>query len=176
MNANATEMLRLFFALWPDDATRTSLMQLQALIRGRTVLYNNLHLTLAFLGPQPAAVLASAKEILTHLSSPATSLTLDRLGYFTRKRLAWVGAHQVPDELVSLQKELRDGLLQRGITFDDRKDFKAHITLARDASLPPDIVFDPIVWHASQVALVQSATDDQGTAYRVLASRSLDQR
>lgn len=170
MTANATETLRLFFALWPDDATRIALKQLQAPIKGRSVPHNNLHLTLAFLGQQPASIISTAKEILSRLSSPTAPLKLDQLGYFTRKRIAWVGTHQIPAELVSLQQELSAALQQHHIPFDERKDFKPHITLARDASLPPDMVFEPFVWRAEHVALVQS----DGNAYRLLASRTLD--
>jgi 2'-5' RNA ligase len=175
MNANTTESLRLFFALWPDDETRTALMQLQAPIRGRTISYDNLHLTLAFLGQQPASLLPALKQILTHLPPLAATLTLDRIGYFTRSRIAWAGMHDVPDALLKLQQELAQTIVQHGISFNNQRDFKPHVTLARDASLPPDIIFTPIVWRASQIVLVQSATQAEGASYQVLASRSLDE-
>lgn len=176
MNASTTDTLRLFFALWPDDATRTGLLQLQASMRGRTIPYSNLHLTLAFLGQQPATLLASAKDALTHLSTPAMSLALDRVGYFPRNRIAWIGMHQAPAALLSLQQELAEALRQRNITFDSQQTFKPHITLARDASLPPDLSFTPIPWRANQVALVQSITTAEGASYQVVASRLLDER
>lgn len=173
-NADMSDTLRLFYALWPDDATRTALQQLQAPMRGRTIPYSNLHLTLAFLGQQPATVLPQAKDILLHLSAQPIPLMLDRVGYFPRNRIAWIGMHQVPDELVAVQQELAQALQQRGIAFDNRQPFKPHVTLARDASLPPDLTFDPIPWRASDVALVQSITHAEGALYEVLASRSLD--
>lgn len=174
MDTYTTESLRLFFALWPDDATRTALVQLQAPMQGRIVPYGNLHLTLAFLGQQPATVLADAQKILTHLSTPTPTLVLDRLGYFTRNRIAWIGSHATPPGLPALQQELTNALIANGISFNNQPSFKPHITLARDASLPPDITFDPLLWRADRVALVQSITDVHGSAYRVLASRSLD--
>jgi 2'-5' RNA ligase len=175
MNANTTDSLRLFFALWPDDETRTALMQLQAPLQGRRIAYDNLHLTLAFLGQQPASVLPDLKQILTHLPPSPSTLTLDRIGYFNRNRIAWAGMHDVPDTLLKLQQELADALVRHGIAFDNQHGFKPHVTLARDATLPPDIIFTPVVWRASQVALVQSATRAGGASYRVLASRSLDE-
>lgn len=174
MNAGTTDTLRLFFALWPDDATRTALQQLQAPMRGRMIPYANLHLTLTFLGQQPASLLAGAREVLSHLSVPPPSLTLDRVGYFPRNRIAWIGMHDVPADLMALQQELADALQQRGIPFDSQKTFKPHITLARDASLPTDLAFDPIPWRASHVALVQSVTKAEGACYEVIASRSLN--
>lgn len=176
MNTSKTESLRLFFALWPDDTTRTALMQLQAPLRGRLISYDNLHLTLAFLGQQPATLLPDLKEMLVHLTSMTATLTLDRLGYFTRNRIAWAGTHQAPDTLLQLAQELTQALARLGIRLNGPHGFKPHITLARDASLPPDIVFDPIIWRADRVALVQSTTAAEGSIYQVLASRSLDER
>jgi RNA 2',3'-cyclic 3'-phosphodiesterase len=176
MKMPSTESLRLFFALWPDDTTRTALMQLQSSIRGRLVSYSNIHLTLAFLGQQPTAVLPAAKTILTHLTSSPVTLRLDRVGYFARNRIAWAGMHSVPEALLRLQEELASALQRHGIASDSQQAFKPHITLARDASLPPDLLFTPIEWRASQVALVQSTTQAEGVIYQVLASRSLDEK
>jgi 2'-5' RNA ligase len=175
MNANRTDTLRLFLALWPDDATRTALLQLQAPMRGRLIPYANLHLTLIFLGQQPISVVPSIKEILERMKSRPIPLTLDRVGYFSRNRIAWVGAHNAPLTLVSLYRELAEGLEVRGIAFNRQHDFKPHLTLARDVLLPPDVTFNPIPWHANQVALVQSTQLTEGSSYEVIASRMLDE-
>lgn len=167
------ETMRLFYALWPDDAARAELMRVQTAMHGRLTRYEDLHITLAFLGQQPATLLPVLKNILSGLSKTAMTLTLDRIGYFTKKRIAWIGMHDVPDALFALQRELAQALVQEGISFDNRANFKPHITLARDASVPPDIVFTPITWQASQATLVQ--TMPNGGGYHVLASRSLDQ-
>src|SRR5437667_76833 len=50
--------LRLFYALWPDAATRAALTRLQLAVRGRNMRPENFHLTLAFLGEQPIRSLA----------------------------------------------------------------------------------------------------------------------
>jgi len=173
MSKHTTESMRLFFALWPDDATRTALMQLQAPMHGRRVPYNNLHLTLAFLGQQPTAALPALKNVLAHLSLPDLMLTLDKLGYFPRNRIAWVGPYRTPDALTSLYQDLCRSLTENGIAFTPPSSFKAHVTLARDASLPADMVFDPISWRAEEVALVQSITGPGGSEYRVLAVQAL---
>lgn len=174
MNASPTESLRLFFALWPDDATRAELTRLQIAIHGRFIAYENLHLTLAFLGQQPAALLPELKEILSRLSPTAFTLHLDRLGYFTRNRIAWAGMHDVPDALLTLQQELTQKLRQSGVSFNDQTGFRPHITLARDASLTADVEFEPIVWNVDEIALLQSESTPQGARYRLLASRALN--
>lgn len=174
MNANDKESLRLFFALWPDDLTRGELARLQQSLAGRQIPYDNLHITLAFLGQQPAAQLAALKDILMHLPKTAITLTLDRIGYFPRNRIAWAGMHEVPAALIVLQQHLAQALTECGIAFDSQLKFKPHITLARDAATPPDMAFNPIVWQAQQVALVQSVTMPGGSRYQVLAARRLD--
>ncbi|WP_019141764.1 RNA 2',3'-cyclic phosphodiesterase [Noviherbaspirillum massiliense] len=175
METKQAEQLRLFYALWPDDAVRSAVMKVQAPMRGRLIPYANLHVTLAFLGSQPADLLPALESILMHLPKADISLSLDRVGYFTRKRIAWIGTHQMPETLAVLHKRLSEALAQQGISFDNQLSFKPHITLARDAPPPPDTPFTPIPWRANQVALVQSKTGPDGAAYQVLAMRSLDE-
>lgn len=174
MNAKPSESLRLFFALWPDDATASALQRLQSPMHGRIIPYSNLHLTLVFLGQQPAALLPALKDILARLPRAEIMLRVDCVGYFQRNRIAWAGVRHVPDELLGLHGHLVQALRERQVTFNGQHAYKPHITLARDASLPPDLAFDPIGWHAAQVSLVQSTTTQDGSVYRILASRSLD--
>src|SRR5690242_10843202 len=112
--------LRLFYALWPDDATRNALTRLQLQVRGRKTRAPNLHLTLAFLGDQPAAMLPLLQTILRQLPPPAPALTLDRFGYFSGSRIAWAGMQEVPETLTQLQKTLARKLELRAIGFDQR--------------------------------------------------------
>ena len=175
MSDAGQEPLRLFVALWPDDTTATALSELQAHLRGRIIPYANLHLTLAFLGQRNKEVVPALKDILRHLPSTEIVLNLDRIGYFPRNRIAWAGAHTVPDNLAALRMNLIDAMKARAISFDDeQRSFKPHITLARDAIAPADRDFTPIAWHARQIAIVQSTTGRDGSRYTLLASRSLD--
>jgi RNA 2',3'-cyclic 3'-phosphodiesterase len=174
MNAAASESLRLFFALWPDATTRTALMRLQAGIQGRLVTYDNLHLTIAFLGQQPVTLLATLNDLLTRVPASTLTLTIDRVGYFPRNRVAWAGMHDIPPPLATLHRLLTEGLQRTGMPFRQEHDFKPHVTLARDATLPADMVFTPIVWQVGEIALVQSITEASSTRYSVLASRALE--
>lgn len=175
MNARNSGSLRLFFALWPDDATASALLQLQASIQGKKVPYANLHMTLAFLGQQPLAVLPRLKDILARLPRTDILLTLDRVGYFPRNRIAWAGPRRIPAELGALHEQLVQALADRQVAFDREHRYTPHVTLARDAALPPDLFFDPIVWRATKVALVQSTSAAEGPLYTILASRAIDQ-
>jgi RNA 2',3'-cyclic 3'-phosphodiesterase len=173
MTTASPENLRLFYALWPDQATRSALMCLQSGVVGRPIPPGNLHLTLAFLGMQSSALLPQLEHILSQLASPAFELVLDRLGYFPKHKILWAGMQQVPEPLETLQQALIAALLQHRICFDQQSRFKPHITLARAAQLPTDSACTPIIWRTDHIALVQSTTLADGPHYRVLASRRL---
>ena len=78
-----------------------------------------------------------------------------------------------PEELNQLQSALTAALVAQQIRFESRALFKPHITLARDAELPPQTEIAPIIWHAKQVTLMRSVVQDDGLQYDVLASHWL---
>ncbi|KQW89206.1 hypothetical protein ASC94_22445 [Massilia sp. Root418] len=148
---------KLFFALWPDEDTRAALAGLQPLAPGRAIAPAKLHLTLAFLGQQPAAALAPLLAILEGLAVPELRLRIDCLGYFQRPRIAWAGMSTPPPALLALQAELMARLEAAGFSAATHGQFKPHVTLARDAqSAPPATPFAPVPWRAAEVALVES--------------------
>jgi 2'-5' RNA ligase len=167
--------LRLFFALWPDEATRSALAGLLPPGQsgaGRPTAPENLHLTMAFLGMQPAEVLPALEQVLQAIAFPALRLQLDRYGYFQRARIAWLGMKQPPPALLQLQRELSATLRQCGIGHDRESAFRPHVTLARNAPAAPRGREPEIVWQAPQLALVQSTTTPSGPIYQVLAQRA----
>jgi 2'-5' RNA ligase len=174
MTNNTKQSLRLFYALWPDDVTRADLMRQQALIKGRKTSYGNLHLTLAFLGEQPVELLPIFKSILEYLPQQAFTLVLDRIGYFTQKKIAWSGMHESPAALNALHSALSEALVKNKTGFDRSLEFRPHVTLARNAESPEELPFSPIVWKCDHVALVESTNQPEGVVYRVLASYFLE--
>ena len=162
----------LFYALWPDDATRAALARWQTHLHGRPIRTYNLHLTLAFLGPQQETVLPALSSLLALLDSPPIELTIDRLGYFRKIRIAWAGTHAVPPVLSALRESLVQELTDATIPFDN-KEFRPHITLARDAPLPTDLPLEPFLWRADHLALARSPLPGEKPAYQLLASRRL---
>jgi 2'-5' RNA ligase len=167
--------LRIFYALWPDDATRSALSRLQAPMQGRITPAEDLHLTLVFLGTQATASLPALLALMAKLPAAAITLKLDCLGYFPRNGVAWAGMQHAPDTLAALNQALLAALAQQNIAVDPNARFKPHITLARDAAASaaaPDMT--PIVWRADHVALVQSTGSGTAPRYRLLASRRLE--
>lgn len=174
--ADAAPALRLFFALWPDDAARAALHRLQ---RGlgipagaRPVAPENLHLTMAFLGMQQAALLPEIEAILDRVAVPELRLDLDCYGCFPRARIAWAGMRQPPPALAALHEALMEALRQCGIGHDKASAFRPHVTLLRNAVCDNGPAAEPFCWHGPRLALVQSTTMPAGPVYRVLAERA----
>lgn len=158
---------RVFFALWPDTATASAIEKTIDTLQptGRRVARRRLHLTLAFIGPASAQRIEQLCERAADIRVPAFTLQLDRVGYFSRPRVLWLGASGVPSPLVTLAQAVRDP--------DDAQDcnqaFRPHITLTRGA----DPLYDPariapIDWPVARFSLVQSGAGGAPGAYRQL--------
>jgi 2'-5' RNA ligase len=151
--------LKLFFALWPDAPTRDALARLQAPVAGRHTPRDKLHLTMAFLGQQPADALPTLLDILEAVPVPPMRLVVDCYGYFTKPRIAWAGLTAPPDALLAMQVDLMARLEAAGFSTATHGAFKPHITLARDARhAPPGEVAAPVAWDVRELVLVESVT------------------
>lgn len=165
--------LRLFFALWPDEATRAKLAALQEGFNGRKVSTANLHLTLAFLGNQPRASLARLEQVMQALTVEPFMLRIDHYGYFSKPRIAWAGPSSPPEALMQMQRSLWTGLLEAGVPLKPVAGFRPHVTLARDA-MPADREMDGVIdWSVGMMALVESVSVRGGVQYEVIAERAL---
>jgi 2'-5' RNA ligase len=149
--------LKLFFALWPDAPTRDALARLQAPVAGRHTTHDKLHLTMAFLGQQPADALPALLDILESVPVSPMRLVVDCYGYFTRPRIAWAGMTAPPMELLAMQEDLIARLEAAGFSTATHGAFKPHITLAREArGAPQEGVATPVVWDVKELVLVES--------------------
>ncbi len=176
----AAEPNRLFFALWPDDATRAALAdaarKLQARLQpgGRLEKPERLHATLIFLGDAvPAREEAAAMQVASLLKADPFSLTLDRAGTFPRRsKLWWLGSSQAAREAIALHDALRARLRLAGVSYD-LKSFTPHVTFLRDAgkTLAPTPI-EPIRWAVSDFVLVHSQL--QPAEYRVIGRWKLE--
>lgn len=151
---------------------------LQGVVEGRFVPRTNYHMTLAFLGDIPQAMIEYAQVDMYHAikqtdSLDSINLKADRLGIFGRKSNAtlWMGFAKDP-KLMELAIHLREQLDQSGFALDD-KSFLPHVTLARHAKLPrghlPNIPF-PDAGEAGQLTLFKSELHSDGATYEPLYS------
>lgn len=172
------ENARWFIALRPAPAARRALHaegeRLAALRGGRVVPQDRLHLTLAFIGTAPRALAPALCSAVAGLPPPR-SLRLDRIGSFDG-RLLWIAPSSLPDWLNAESDAIRGALDRLGVAFD-RKAFRPHATLVRDArKTTPDELrvlsagSDPVEIHGWSLHAVESFTDRTGLHYRFLPS------
>lgn len=163
---------RLFFALWPDEATRAALVRAtrKAVRRsgGRPVPPDHYHITLAFLGNQPAALCDAIADAGATVAAGALECTLDRFGYWPKPRVFWIGSSEPVPAMAELSRTIWDRMEDLDLRREQRS-FKAHLTLARKvAALPEVSPPDPVIWRAPGFALIESVTEQRGAVYTVV--------
>ncbi|MEP6942685.1 MAG: RNA 2',3'-cyclic phosphodiesterase [Betaproteobacteria bacterium] len=169
--------LRLFFALWPDAATRVTLFQIAhdivAETGGRPVAAENLHLTLAFLGERPAAMLPDLCASVSAIEVSPGRLFLDDVGCWRKTGIAWLAGTKPATQLLALRERVVQALASVQIVIDERR-FMPHVTLARRVeTLIARQIMPPIEWQVDSFALVVSTLASRGVRYEVLQTFGL---
>ncbi|HEB98258.1 MAG TPA: RNA 2',3'-cyclic phosphodiesterase [Thiotrichales bacterium] len=163
---------RVFFALWPDDATRAALHRLareMARRNGRAMAEENIHLTLAFIGNVDKAGRDCLLAAAAGISGEVFTLRLDACGFWARPRVAWVGPKRPPAALMALAGRLNRALEAACGWQPERRAFLPHVTLVRKAGrLVRPRVFEPIEWKVDSFCLVESHPTDKGVRYEPL--------
>ena len=141
---------------------------------GRAVNADNLHITLAFLGSTPAQRQACIEAALDGVVVPRFSLQLDRLGFWRKPQVLWVGSDRSPPSLQALVDGVSRTVTQCGCRLDSRP-FQIHLTLFRKVRTPPRElpVVEPIQWSVESFALVESITAASGVCYKALKTWAL---
>jgi len=131
--------LRLFIAIRFSDEIKGILQnvidELKAKsISGNFTRYENLHLTLAFIGETTRV--SDIRRVIDSIDVTRFKMTVGGFGNFGK--LYWVGIKQ-NRELSKLAEQLKDRLCDEGFDIDRRK-FKPHITVARELFTEGDIL------------------------------------
>ena len=165
---------RVFFALWPNAGLRASLSALARGMsaNGRPVPTEHLHLTLAFPGTVAAGTVAEMQERADVLRLPEIRLVLERLGWFRRPRVAWIGPAQAVPELEALAVGLSELCRASGVTMEDRP-FRPHVTLRRFVTRFESMPIEPLDWRPREMVLIESGQGGHPGPYRVLHSWTL---
>ena len=183
------ESLRLFAAVDLPDDWRAELEQIQLRQQQvspgyfRLVAPRLMHLTLVFMGSQPASRLAAIEAAVGRAATevPPFRLALGRVATFgpaRAPRVLWVEALQPDGRLQQLRRALEDELRAAGVSFDD-KPLRPHVTLARSRgsaggpvrvlearpTSPPHLV--------RRIVLFESQLSRNGPEYRALAEFGL---
>jgi len=176
--------VRLFFALEPPPAARAALASLGGVLAGpfggQAVAPDNLHLTLVFVGevaPARVDALRAVGDAARGAAAPFT-VTLDRVGRFSRAQVGWAAPDTPPPALQALHEALRDGCAAAGFAMEDRP-YAPHVTLVRKARLEAQAqalpACAPIVLRVRAFALMSStpAPAGRGVVYRAVARYAL---
>jgi RNA 2',3'-cyclic 3'-phosphodiesterase len=181
------ERARLFVALELPVAVRAALSdwsreQLTDLARLRPVRTESLHVTLCFLGSQPASAvgrIAAACRVAASL--PAVALSLGEALWLPRRRprvLAIKLGEEGNGRLGGVQAALAGALEAGGFYEPEPRPFFAHVTVARVASgkrlgpveLPPPA---PLCFQAANVTLFRSMLGSGPARYEALDTVAL---
>ena len=168
-------MLRVFYALWPDQPSSQALHQLALQVarsrEGRATREQSLHVTVAFVGAVDRDRLPALCVAGSHAADTSCPfrLVLDRLGGAGRDGIAWLAPSTMPTEVVVLHGTLAQALAQRGFPIE-RRPFRPHVTLARRCSRSAaSSDASAVSWWVDRLALVVSTPASDGSHYQTLA-------
>ena len=149
---------RLFFACWPDEKVRTEIVARRRLIDGmsrRRVPDHNLHLTLLFLGDQPADCVEAIGQAAESIRRSGFTFRLDHFGWFRGARVVWLGG-AAAESAVAVVDDLVLSMRALGLAFDQRP-FRPHVTLYRKVQCLPTFPDLPhLDWRVDHFALIES--------------------
>ncbi len=160
--------MRLFIAIDFDDEVKRQLTAIQDRLRfqcqrANFSLYQNLHLTLIFLGETPSDKVPAVCRAMEQVKTSPFVLTLSGAGRFRHDSgdIWWVGVER-SRELNESFLLLHSALREEGFLPGSRK-FTPHLTLAREVQLKSDIDpaafaehFSPITAHVRKLTLMKS--------------------
>ncbi len=167
--------MRLFLGIRFDDPFRDQLVRLQDLLqdcglRGSYTAADNLHITLAFIGEYSDPDRIS--DLIEEIGFEPFDICLKGIGNFGD--LYWAGIGKQP-ELDKLAKRVRRILAENAVPYD-RKQFRPHVTLVRNAVFARSFCLPADIPEASMtvtgITLYRSDRAKKGMVYTVLADTS----
>ena len=177
-NQPAATQGRVFVAIWPPAQVARRIARATApLIEpagGRPVHVDDLHLTLAFLGPLSPARTEAAIGAVRRVVHPRIQIELDRLGCFRRAGVLWLAPRAAPVGLIELHSLVSARLLDAGFA-PERRTFKPHVTLSRRSrSIRAQRLESSIAWLADTLVVAISTPGvSSPPRYRCLTSVAL---
>jgi RNA 2',3'-cyclic 3'-phosphodiesterase len=176
----AASLRRLFFALWPQEASRACLSaQIRARLprAARAVPPANLHLTLVFLGSvaneRLPEVHSIAMQVCARLTPQMLQIRLSRLAHWREPQILVALPETQPAPLEHLAEALSQALRGAGFT-PDLKPFRAHVTVARKVTHPPEtLALSAVSWRFSDYVLIESRSGAAGPIYSIVQSYPL---
>jgi len=176
--ASPDRAVRLFFALWPDQAVRRQIVsnleqQDIDFDRCRLVRSSNLHMTLHFIGNTSLEEMACLDRQARAVIAKPFELMIDYCGYFKKPKVMWVACRQVPQKLHDLHRKLGQHL-SRCAFEPEKRPYAPHVTAVRKINAEPPVVqMNPVPWRVDRFVLIESVSIPGGVRYQVAQSYPL---
>ena len=191
--AEETEKVRSFVAIHVSETVRENLRAAQQALESRIpdgvvrwTVFEQLHLTLEFLGSVPAAEIPLLERALTKVAPNHRSFRLaaESIGAFSSVRnphVIWAGLAGDIDRLKALQTDVHAGVLQWEREPETRA-YRPHLTLGRVRPIKPHErrkVSQTLAavtpesfgeWEVDEFTLMQSKLSSHGAQHSVLAT------
>jgi len=176
--------MRLFIAITLSDPIKQALQDLQTPFRlrrqrGNFTSFNNLHLTLVFIGECSIQETEVIESILEEVKGLPFELTLGELGNFIKRdgEIWWVGVKPNP-HLNKLQANITKVLRENDISFEDKK-YVPHLTLVRNykASTQETLLLSqskPLSFKVNSFSLMKSERFHDELQYTEIAAFNLN--
>ena len=136
-SSSLTAFMRLFVALDIDDVIRNRIARFVEAVRdfapeARWVKEESLHVTLKFIGEQPAIAVEGIQQALQTIATPPLKIGFRGYGFFptaNSPRVFWIGMEAGP-QLAALAAIIDEKMAPLGIAKEERP-YSPHLTLAR---------------------------------------------
>lgn len=161
--------IRLFLGIFPDKIVQDQLAyhaeKLAIICGGRKVSQEQLHLTLVFLGEVAVPRIEILQQTISKVSAKKFTLELDKIRYWKKNKIVYIQAMTFPAELFYLVDLLKD-MLKDAEFLIDKRDYKPHITLIRQANCSSHVALNaPTIWHVDKWFLIHSRQTNNGSKY-----------
>ncbi len=158
---------RLFFAIFPDAATRERIADQARTLRdvhglnGRPLANDRFHVTLHHLGDHAGLrrdIVTAASEAAETVATPAFQVTLDKAASFHNggnNPFVLQGGEGL-GALKAFQRDLGLAMARAGLRRLVDKAFTPHVTLLYDKRLVTEQPIEPVTWTVSEFVLIHS--------------------
>jgi 2'-5' RNA ligase len=171
-----SERLRLFLGFrLPEPAVEELVAWQSRALRGRIVPPENLHVTLAFLGPRPASDLPGVLRVLGDAAAAAEAPRFQAERYRETRSVGMLELRDGSGSAGALAGRLHEDLARLGVYRPEARPWLPHVTVLRFrerprlSPQPPDLE-----WVSSDAAAFLSRLHPSGAEYEVLESFRLN--
>lgn len=172
---------RLFFALLPGKKEKNDIIQFRKSFKihegVKIVEDSKLHITLFFLGEVYENLIPEIIDNMQTIKLKTFTINLDYTGYFSNKRVFWLGCNIIPKQLLQLIDSIAFNLekipeLELQYLINKKNKYTPHVTLFKRAALGDiqicDNINPAIQWQVNNFYLIRSKNLNNALQYEIV--------